>query len=94
VAECREFLAVGHERSALGIVGAVEAKDLVVGAGHQRLLGVVIRLVVLPDPDPCKADDRRLVVFRKRNADAAAFAVDAAAEADLAAFFGEDRVMT
>jgi hypothetical protein len=77
------FAKVLSGRSALAVVGPVEAENLVVGAGDQRGPGLVIRLVVLPDTDPFEPDDRGLVVLRQRHLDAAAFAVDPAAEADL-----------
>ncbi|MGY4378931.1 hypothetical protein ACVWZ3_006570 [Bradyrhizobium sp. i1.3.6] len=58
------------------------------------MLGFVVRLVVLPDPDPRQPYDRRLVVPGERNADTAAFAVDTAAEPDLGAVLGENSVVT
>ena len=73
------------------VVGAVDPENLVVGAGHQRIAGFVVGLVALPDRDPLEPDDRGFVVFRHRHVDAAAIAIDAAAEADfIAGVFGDD----
>src|SRR6516225_1661490 len=93
VADRRQFLAIGHEGSAFGAIRAVKAEYLVVGACCQRLLGVVVRLVVLPDADALKADDRRFFILRQRHVDAAAFAVDAAGETDFAATVFRNRVV-
>src|SRR5450432_821566 len=72
VPDCRQFLAVGHQRSTFPCVGAVEPEDLVVGAADQRMLGFLVGLVVLPDADLFEPDDRGLVVLRQRHLDAAA----------------------
>ena len=90
--ECRKLLAIRHQLGAFVQIGAINAEDLVVGAGHQIVAGVVIGFVTLPDPDPLQPDQRRFVVLH-RHFDAAAFAVDAAAEADfVAGFFGNDMI--
>src|SRR5690242_15907420 len=83
VAQRGEFLAVGHQRGAFAGVGALKAEHSVVGAGDQRSIVIWIRIVVLPDPDPREPYDGRFVVLRQCDPDAAALAVDAAAEADL-----------
>lgn len=56
-------------------------------AGRQVVAGVVIRFVALPDPDSLQPDARGFVVVRHCDVDAAAIAIDAAAEAD---FIGID----
>ena len=91
--KCGEFLAVGHEFGTFAHVSAVDAKNLDVGTGQQGIGGLVIRLVAIPHPDPLKADDGGFFIFRQRHIDAAAFAIDATAEADfVAGIFGKDVV--
>src|SRR5882757_9076219 len=71
-------------------IGAINAEDLVVGAGDQIVTGVVVGLVALPDPDPLQPDQRRFVVLH-RHLNAAAFAIDAAAKSNFAAgVLGDD----
>src|ERR1700704_4445086 len=59
-----EFLAVGHQRGTFAGVGAIEAENLVIGAGDKGILRFVVGLVVLPDAYPLEPDDRRFIVFR------------------------------
>jgi len=80
--KCGEFLAVGHEFGTFAELGAIDAKNLVVGAGQQGIGGIVIRFVAIPNHDPLKPDDGGFAIFRQRQIDAAAFAIDAAAETD------------
>ncbi|MEH2522868.1 MULTISPECIES: hypothetical protein [unclassified Bradyrhizobium] len=71
-------------------VRAIDAKDLVVGAGNQIIAGVVVGLVAFPDPDPLQPDQHRFIVFH-RHFNAAAFAIDAAAKPDFSAgVLGDD----
>src|SRR5581483_4861528 len=93
VAERGEFLAIGRQRGARAVVGAVEPNNPVIAAGFQRSVGIFSRLVVQPDPDAFEPHDGRLVVLRERDPDAAALAIDAAAEPHLVAFPGEHRVV-
>jgi hypothetical protein len=79
VSDSGEFPSVGHKLGTFFRVCAIDAKDLVVGAGHERVLGLLVRLVAIPNSDPLKAEDGGLVVFRQRHIDAAAFTIDAAA---------------
>jgi hypothetical protein len=67
------------------VSAAIEAENLVVRAGNQRFLGVVVGLVVLPDADALKADNRGFVVLRRRHIDAATLAVNRASEANFVA---------
>jgi hypothetical protein len=91
--ERREFPTVGHELGTFARLGAVDAKNLVVGAGQQGIAGLVVGLVAIPDRDPLQPDDRGFVVFRQCDINAAAFAIDAAAEADFAAgVFGDGMI--
>jgi hypothetical protein len=88
--KCGEFLAVGHEFGTFAELGAIDAKNLVVGAGQQGIGGIVIRFVAIPHHDPLKPDDGGFAIFRQRHIDAAAFA-DAAAETDfVTGVFGND----
>ena len=88
--ECRKLLAIRHQLGAFVQIGAINAEDLVVGAGHQIVAGVVVGFVTLPDPDPLQPDQRRFVVLH-RHFDAAAFAIDAAAKSNFATgVFGDD----
>ena len=88
--ECRKLLAIRHQLGAFVQIGAINAEDLVVGAGNQIIAGVVVGLVALPDPDPLQPDQRGFVVLH-RHANAAAFAIDAAAKSNFAAgVFGDD----
>lgn len=55
-----EFPAVCHKLGTFFRVCAIDAKDLVVRAGDERVFGLLIRLVAIPNPDPLKADDADL----------------------------------
>jgi hypothetical protein len=87
-----ELPAVGHQRRAFARADAVEPEDLVVGAGDQRVARFLIGLAVLPDPHPFQSDDRRFVVFRQCDTDAAAIAIDPTAKADFVAGVFDDDV--
>ena len=90
VPECRKLLAIRHQLGAFVQIGAINAENLVVGAGDQIIAGVVVGLVAFPDPDPLQPDQRGSVV-RHRHFNAAAFAIDAAAKSNFAAgVFGRD----
>ncbi|WP_312010273.1 hypothetical protein [Bradyrhizobium neotropicale] len=80
-----EFPAVGHKLGTFFRACAIDAKDLVVRAGDERVFGLLVRLVAIPSPDPLKADDGGLVVFRQCHIDTATFTIDAAIETDFVA---------
>ena len=78
-----EFVTVGRESRAVFDVAAIDAEDQVVDASWHCVPGLVIELVISrPDGDAPQAQDGGCVVFRHRNPDAAAFAIDRAAVAD------------
>jgi hypothetical protein len=79
VSDGGEFPAVGHK---LGTFFRVGAKDPVIRASHERVFGLVVRLVAIPDP--LKADGAGLIVFRQRYIGAVTFTIDVAAETDVA----------
>jgi hypothetical protein len=57
-AERGEFLAIGHELGAFAHIGAVDPENLIAGAGHYRVAGLVVRLVAFPHHEADRSSGR------------------------------------
>src|SRR4051812_39583682 len=80
VPECGEDLAVGHQLRALAGADALESESVVIGARAQLIIALDILIAGSPDAHALHAHGGGFVIVGQRNLDAAAVAIDAAAE--------------